>query len=119
MAVDFASTVYLASHNLFARPVTFTPIKSQPTAAAYGGRGIYGTVPLDVMAEDGSILSDLKTILDILESEFSVLPMQQDQLTIPASQGLMALGTFEVSDVTTNGGGETTLTLRKLVTPKP
>ena len=119
MAVNFSQMVYLPNYAVFARPVTFTPLVSQPGQAAYGARGIFNTVPIDVMGSDGSIFSDQKTILDILEEEFSVLPVQLDRVFIPAHIGIPELGHFEIIDADTNGGGETTLTLRKLVTAKP
>ena len=119
MAVNFPGLLYEPCFNVFARAVTFSPLASQPNQPDYIGRGIFNTVDLDVMAEDGSILSDQKTILDILEKEFTVLPEQRDQVVIGAEGELPALGTFEIIDRNTNGGGETTLTLRKVLPKKP
>jgi hypothetical protein len=49
-----------------------------------------------------------------------VLPLQGDLINVPAdASGLIAEGDFEVLDADPNGGGETTLTLRRLVTAKP
>lgn len=118
MAVDFSTLVYLPSYNTFARPIIITPIVSQPNAAPYTARGIYNTVPMDDPTT-GAVLSDMRTIVDILESEFTVLPLQRDQITIPSDGNLPALGTFEIQDTDANGGGETTLTLRRLVESKP
>src|SRR5262245_6914524 len=119
MAVNFPSLVYEPCFNVFARAVTFAPFASQPSQPNYVGRGIFNTVDMDVMAEDGSILSDQKTILDILEKEFTVLPEQRDQVIIAADGELPALGTFEIIDRNTNGGGETTLTLRRVLPKNP
>ena len=70
--------------------------------------------------EDGSILTDHRTILDVREIEYGVVPVQGDHVAIPADGGAMgALGSFQVIDARTNGGGETTLALRKLVTAVP
>jgi hypothetical protein len=73
------------------------------------------------MAENGSIISDQRTFLDIKEDEFAVIPRQGDLINIPAeaSSGLPALGDFEIVDTSNDGGGETTLTLRKIVATKP
>src|SRR5215471_14823736 len=106
MAVNFPELVYLPNYDLFARPVTFTPV----VGAAYDARGIFNTVSLDVMTEDGALLSDQKTILDILETEFAVLPVQRDRVFIPEADGMPELGNYEIIDTSTNGGGETTLT---------
>ena len=117
MAINWSQQVYTPQYDTFARPVTFTPIKSQPSEAAFGGRGIYGTVSIDVMGEDATIISDARTILDVLEEDFTVVPVQGDRLNIPAHIGMPALGDFEVIDANTNGGGETTLFIRKWLAP--
>lgn len=118
MAINFSQLVYLPAYDTFARPVIINPIASQPGNPSYTARGIYNTVPMDVETE-GPVFSDMRTILDILEEEFTVIPIQMDQITIPAYQGLPALGSFEIQDSDANGGGETTLTLRRLVTARP
>jgi hypothetical protein len=66
--------------------------------------------------EDGSIFSDQQTILDIRTSEFGTLPVQRDLVAIPAEpiSGLPDLGTFEITNVFHNGGGEVTLELKQL-----
>ena len=119
MAIDFGVQVYLPAFNTFARPCVFTPLKSQPGQPAYSGRGIYGTTALDVAAEDSSIFSDQITILDVLETEFSVIPIQGDLVFIPAYLTLPELGEFELVDSLINGGGQTTFNLRKRVVSKP
>jgi hypothetical protein len=119
MPVDFSQFVYAPNFAVFARPIIVTPVASQPSQPAYGARGIYGTAPVDIVGSDGSIFSDQKTIIDILEAEFPILPVQLDRIEVPAVNGIPAAGLFEVIDADTNGGGETTLTVRKLVTAKP
>lgn len=120
MAVNFSTLVYLPNFDMFARPVTITPLASQPGMPSYTARGIYDTRPIDVQAEDGSIVSDQQTILDVLDAEFSVVPEQLDQIQIPFDpDGGPDLGTFEVVLTEANGGGETTLVIRKVVTAKP
>ena len=119
MPVDFSTQIHSHTYDVFGRPITVTPIKSQPSQPAYTARGIFGTVPIDVVAEDGAIVSDARTILDIREIEFSILPIQGDHVTIPASGNIPAVGTFEILDTDTNGGGETTLTLRKWMVARP
>lgn len=119
MPINWPSLVYSPNYSVFARSVTITPLASQPNAPAYTARGIFDTAALDVIAEDGSIFSDQTTILDILETDFTVLPIQLDRIQIPADGGMPAAGTFEIQDVSSNGGGETTLTLRRIVEAKP
>jgi len=120
MAVNFAVLVYLPNFDMFARSITVTPLASQPGGDAYTKRGIFNTVPINVGAEDGSILSDQQTILDILDAEFSTLPEQLDQIHIPADPSAgVALGDYEVTHTETNGVGQTTLYIRKLLPPLP
>jgi len=119
MAINFGTQVYNPTFAVFARPVTFTPSVSQPGQPSYTARGIYGTEPIDVLAEGTSSFSDARTILDIIEQEFAVLPMQKDTVLIDASADLPAIGSFEVIETKSNGGGEMTLDLRKLMVHKP
>jgi hypothetical protein len=119
MAIDFARQVYLPNYNTFARPITVTPLKSQPNQPAYAARGIYATEPMDVLAEDQSSFSDSRPILDILDIEFPVAPLQGDQVSIPASGLIVEEGDFIITDRKHNGGGETTLSLKKVVPAKP
>jgi hypothetical protein len=118
MALDFSTLVYLPNYDTFARPITITPLASQPGAPAYAARGIFGTRPVDVPALDGAIVSDQQTIMDIREAEFNVLPEQLDRIFIEADDEAGAtgneLGEYEIVDAQTNGGGETTLVIRKV-----
>jgi hypothetical protein len=43
LAVNFDVLLQSSVFDLYAVPVTFTPLKSQPGQAAYQGRGILGT----------------------------------------------------------------------------
>ena len=119
MAVNFSTQVYMPTFAVFARPVTFTPLVSQPAQPAYTARGIYSTEPMDVLAEGTSSFSDTRTILDIIEAEFAVLPMQGDTVLIDASADLPAIGSFEIIENKSNGGGEMSLDLRRLMVHKP
>jgi hypothetical protein len=120
MAVNFSADVYLPAQDLYSRPITVTPLASQPAGAPYPARGILDIDAIDVGGLDGSIISETRVILDIRDVEFSVLPLQGDLINVPAdASGLIAEGDFEVLDADPNGGGETTLTLRRLVTAKP
>jgi hypothetical protein len=119
MPVNFSDLVYLPNFDMFARAITITPVASQAGQPSYASRGIFDTVPIDVVALDGSILSEQRTILDVRDVELAVLPIQGDQVAIPADGGLPDAGNWEVIDSVRNGGGETTLTLRKLMAAKP
>jgi hypothetical protein len=47
------------------------------------------------------------------------VPEQRDQVFIPAYDTLPEAGFFEVTNAITNGAGETTLVLRKIMRPAP
>ena len=119
MPFDFSLQVLSPAYGIFARPVTFTPTVSQPGQPAYDGRGIYETQPIDVLTEDSVIFSDTRTILDVMEREFTKVPEQGDTLYIGPLETLLAIGSFEVIEVKSNGGGETTLSLRRIMETKP
>lgn len=120
MAINFSTDVYLPAQDLFGRAITVSPLASQPSGSAYPGRGILDIESIDVPSLDGSIVSETRVVLDIRDVEFAVLPLQGDIINIPADPvGLAAEGDFEVVDTDPNGGGETTLTLRRIVPAKP
>jgi hypothetical protein len=119
MAINPSVDVYLPVYDQWARPIVVFPVKSKPGQPPYNARGIYSTETTNFQAEDGSIISEQKTICDVREAEFEVVPMQFDRIAVGASAAGPAFGQFEVRDTSTNGGGETTLTLRKLEDEKP
>ena len=118
MAIDFSTLVYLPNFDFWSREATITPVVSAPAAAAYTVRGIYTTRPVQIVTDVGVVvMADHETIFDIRDHEFAdfsiALPVQGDQITIPASGNIPAEGDFEVTDAQRNGGGETTLVIRK------
>lgn len=119
MPVNFPSAVYVPNYAVWSRTINVIPIASQPGVLPYVARGIYTTEALNVMALDDTIISDQRTILDILEMEFPIMPAQRDYIEIPADGGMPDEGTFEIIDKSSNGGGETTLVLRKVVRTAP
>jgi hypothetical protein len=119
MPIDYASVIYSSAQDTFGRKIVVTPLVSQPNASVYNARGIYTTEEDDVLTEEGAIFSDQRTIVDIIAKEFTVQPLQGDHVFIPADGGVPEAGLFEIIDTDDNGGGETTLSLRKVVTSKP
>jgi len=116
MGVNFATWVYGPCFDTFARTITYTPLISQPGNAAFQARGIFDTNERDVLGLDDNIFTDAKTELDIFMPEWSILPLQGDQVDIPWEDDVDG-GTFVVSDVQGHGnaGGELTLTLQRIV----
>ena len=116
MAVNFDVLLQSPVFDFYAVPVTFTPLASQPGQPAYPGFGIYGTYTEPVEGLDGSIMTDQRTILDIRESDFAVQPQQGDHVTIPLDSNGAPKGEYLIIDATSNGGGQTMLTIRKYET---
>jgi len=112
MGLDFSTLVYLPAQEMFGRSVTITPADG---SGAYTNRGIYNRNSLNVQLDDASIINEQETILDIRNAEYPVIPVQGDTVTIPADGAVPALGDFQITNVFDNGGGETTLYLRKLI----
>ena len=121
MAINFSTLVYSPCQDMFGREVFFTPFASQPGAGPYAARGIPGTRGTAVVTDVGmAVLSDQETILDIREVEFGTVPQQGDRVDIPVESGIEDMvGAYEVTDAAWNGGGEITLTIRKLKTAAP
>jgi hypothetical protein len=119
MAVDFSALVYQHCHEMFGRPIIVTPRLSQPGQPAYSNDGVFRTRELNVLAMDGSIISEQQTLLFILESAFTIMPRQGDLIEIPAVESIPAQGSFEIIDASTNGAGETKLTIRRIQAPRP
>jgi hypothetical protein len=119
MAVNFSTMVKLPAQDMFSVPITVTPVASQPGAPAYSRRGIFNTGAVDVPMTDGSVFSDQQTILDVRDAEFTVVPMQGDLISIPFDCNGAPLGNFEVTDADKDGGGQTTLSLRKYEAANP
>jgi hypothetical protein len=121
MALNFSTLVYLPAFDVFARPITVTPI----LGVAYSDmRGILDSDSLDVIGTDGTrIITDQKTFIDIRAAEFNAaghpIPEQGDIIDIPAVDDLDDEGEWEVVSSSNNGGGEVTLVIRKLVIPAP
>ncbi|MBR0879624.1 hypothetical protein ACVMGC_001024 [Bradyrhizobium barranii subsp. barranii] len=116
MAVNMDVLLQPSVFNVFAIPVTFVPLVSQPGAGNYAARGILNTYPTDVNAMDSSVYSDQRTILDIRDSEFAVMPLQNDQVIIPFDSNGVPKGTYQITDSNSDGGGQTMLEIRKIDT---
>jgi hypothetical protein len=119
MTINLPQMIYMPCFQLFARPITITPVASQPGASPYNARGIFDTEEVDIETLEGSLYSDTRSILDILQHEFPILPLQDDHISIPFHEGARG-GEFVVSDLNDkgNGGGEVTLRLKRLRQPK-
>ena len=115
MGHNWSQEVYALTQAEFGREIWITPLASQPGAPAYQGRGIYNRNRNNILLEDGSMMIDQEVIVDILAEDYSVIPLQDDEVTIPADPFGMqsAPGDFTITSTWDNGGGEISLHLRK------
>jgi hypothetical protein len=113
MGLDMGVLVKLPQMDMFGRPISVTPAA---TGAAYVSRGIWHKDANPFPAEEGSIVTDHVTSIDVLDAEFSVLPRQGDLIDIPADGTVPAEGTFTVLSATGDGGGMTNLILEEYLT---
>ena len=111
--INFSLLVYDPCQDTFGVPVTIIPLVSQPNGGAYTKRGIFTTETLNVLAENNSIYSDQRTICDIRNAEYPVMPRQGDHIVIPKDCNGEDQGEWVIVDSMQNGGGETCLVLRK------
>jgi hypothetical protein len=116
MAINLDVLLQSPIFDFWAVPVTFLPYASQPGAGSYLGRGIPNRYVADVTALDGSIYTDERYICDIRESEFAVMPAQDDHLVISQDCNGVNQGEWQIVDKSSNGGGQTMLTLRRYET---
>lgn len=120
MPVNYSVDLYEKLWNQFARSMTVTPVVSQPGQPAYAARCYYDTRGLDVLTEDGAVLSDSKVSIDIRLPEFPVMLLQGDYIDIPPAFDVPG-GSYVIEDLEGDGnaGGIINITLRKRVTNKP
>jgi len=124
MAIDFSSLVLAPNMDAFARPVTITPLKSQPNAAPYDARGIWTMTSVGIATEDSGILSSTTLHFGIRLSEFAIAPKQGDWITSKASQIPLAywqgdidpnsIIDFIIDNFSPDGQGGSQLTLKRV-----
>ena len=117
MAVNFDVLLQTSVFDFFAVPVTFTPLKSQPGQPAYSGRGILGTYVEDVAALDDARSSPTSAPSSI-SARASSRCCRSRTITAPSRSTATACrrGEYQIIDATSNGGGQTMLTIRKYET---
>jgi hypothetical protein len=115
MGFDMGEAVKKIAMDAFARPISVTP----SGGATYQSRGIWHKDANEFFAEDGSIVIDNKTSVDILNSEFAVIPRQGDSVAIPADGTVPAEATHTILSSHDDGGGMTNLVLEQYITTGP
>jgi hypothetical protein len=114
MGLDVGILVKSVVVDFYGRGITVTPAGG----AAYSSRGIWHENPNDFPAEDNSRVIDDTCSIDVLNSDFAVMPRQGDMIDIPADGTVPpAKGTpFTVIETHDDGGGMTNLVLQSYKT---
>jgi len=117
--VDFDALVLKPCEDTFSRPITVTPLMSQPGQPSYAARGIYTKKPVDVATEGGAVFSDHQPTLGIRYSEFQVKPLARDLVAIPAYLQWPVIGNFEIITIDDDSEGHGRCWLRRLLPTAP
>ncbi|MGB8964748.1 MAG: hypothetical protein WCB99_03810 [Candidatus Cybelea sp.] len=107
MGLDWGLLTKAPQFDMFARPITVNGVAA---------RGIWHKDANEFFAEDGSIVIDNKTSIDILNSEFAVTPRQGDMVEVPADGAVPAEASHTVLSSHDDGGGMTNLVLEQYIT---
>jgi hypothetical protein len=113
--LDFSGIVLSTLQNTFSRPIVISPVASQPGVGSYNARGVFSTSPIDFIPESNIVFSDQKTMVWVRMSEYPILPIPGDQLSIPTHIGYPAEGPFEIIDTDRFADGKMIISLKKLV----
>jgi hypothetical protein len=124
MSIDFSSLVLAPCMAVFGRPVLITPLRSRPTAAPYGARGVWSVESISIVTEDGGNLSSVKLTFGIRLADFIVAPKQGDWITTAAKHLPLAYWQgdidpnanidFTVDDLTPDGQGKAQLIVKRI-----
>lgn len=81
MSIDFSVLVLGPCQEAFGKVATITPRASMPGAPSYDNRGIWAVKDVQIVTEDGTILSNRTITFGIRLSEYGVPPKQGDLIT--------------------------------------
>lgn len=114
--IDFDALVLGPCQEAFARPITITPLASQPGQPAYGARGIWSARPVNIGLEEGSVMVSQDLTLGIRRNELAVMIKQGDSIEIDAYMSLPRVGVCDIDRLNLDGQGDVQLVL-KVITP--
>ena len=112
--IDFDSLVLSPCQDIFARPVTVTPLKSQPGQPAYAARGVWKAPTANVGLEDGSIMVSQDMTIGVRRVEFAVMVVEGDKIEIDAFLSLSRVGICTIDRVNGDGIGDAQIVLKKI-----
>ena len=105
--IDFSQLVLVPNMTTFGRAVRIDPVKSQPGALPYAARGIFSSRDVDVVLDDGAVISSQETTLGIRMMEFPTMPVRGDIVTL--DDGTV----YWIAEVNLDGQGGAKFILRR------
>lgn len=127
MGIDFSALVLAPAMATFAKPVTITPLASQPLAAPYCARGIWSVISTTIIGEMGNPFSTVNLKFGIRWADYpAAAPAQGDWITVAAKD--LPLGYWEgqidpnaaidfiIDNVTPDGQGGAEMIVKRVVT---
>ena len=126
MSIDFSSLCLAPQMAVFGRPVTVTPLLSQPHAAPYPLKGIFTITSVDIPTEDGGFFSSVSLKFGLRMSDCPIPVLQGDWIStsvvnLPLGywQGSIdptIILDFMVNNMTPDGQGGATCVLKRVTT---
>lgn len=124
MSIDFSRLVLKPAVRTFGKPVRVLPKESQPFAEPYDAHGIWTITQVDIVTEDGGILSNRSLKFGIRLEDFPVPPKQGDLIMSRVCDLPLGYwqGTFEphsnidleITDFQPDGQGGATLIMTRV-----
>lgn len=108
--MDFDALVLGACMDTFAVDISVLPLQSQPSVAPYAARGVWTVRNVDIAVEGEGILSGQNRVLGVRLSEFAVVPVPGDRVTVQGNPYL-------IDDVDEDGQGGAEWALKMVERP--
>ena len=110
--IDFEALVLGPCQDAFSRPVTVTPLASQPGQPAYQARGIWRAPQANVALEDGSVMNSQDLILGMKRGDMTVPVLEGDQIEIDTYLSLPRIGVCLIDRINKDGIGDMQIVLK-------
>ncbi|GEP09814.1 head-tail joining protein [Methylobacterium gnaphalii] len=111
--IDFSALVLGPTVGAFGRPVTVTPLASQPAREPFDATGVWTKRAVDIALEGGESLNTSVIMFGIRLSDWKYPPEKRAVLRIPAAGSYPDEGSLWIDDIDLDGQGGAVLTLKR------
>ena len=124
MAVDWDALLVSPGQDIFSQVITVIPTVSIPAnpVVPYTGRGVWSSSVTEVLLDDGTRVTTRTLSISIRVSEYTVVPVQGDTVSLVSDSTSffsgIALGmtvSFLIDDCRFHGDGSMTLILKRVI----